>query len=161
MMRILSGPNKFLKKDLVRLIKMAIAVIGDSHFGTKSFAKHIFESQFKFFEEQLFPYLLKNNIKNIIHLGDLVHNRNTIDLWVLQNLKIRFFKWFDENGINLHVLLGNHDIFYRNTLEYNFFRENVKEFQNIIVYDKPKVIELDNYKIYMVPWIIDEKDFVK
>ena len=79
-----------------------------------------------FFETQLFPYLLKNKVKDVVHCGDIVHNRNTIDLWILQELKTRFFKWFDDNNINLHLVVGNHDLYYRSTLDYSFQKENLK-----------------------------------
>lgn len=137
-----------------------IAIISDTHFGQKSFSKSIFETQMEYFEQEFFPYILKNKIKNVFHLGDIVHNRNTIDLWILQELKTRFFKWFDNNGVKLHLLIGNHDLYYRSTLDYSFQKENLKEFFNCIIYDKETIIEIDRYTIAMVPWICDTDSYI-
>ncbi len=136
-----------------------IPFLADSHFGNKSFSKNIFQIQMNFYENQFFPYLLENNVKDVIHAGDLVHNRNTIDLWILQELKTRFFKWFEDNKINLHLLVGNHDLYYRSTLDYSFQKENLKEFNYCKVYDKNTILNIDKYTIGMIPWICDEKTF--
>lgn len=136
-----------------------IALISDTHFGSKSFSKSIFESQMYFFENQFFPFIIKNKIKDVIHLGDLVHNRNTIDLWILQELKTRFFKWFEDNNIALHLLIGNHDSYYRSTIDYSFQKENLKEFKKCVIYNENKIIELDKYMIGMIPWIYDQSNF--
>ena len=137
-----------------------IPLISDTHFGSKSFSKSVFETQMTFFESQFFPYLIKNKIKDVIHLGDLVHNRNTIDLWILQELKTRFFKWFDDNDIKLHLIVGNHDLYYRSTLDYSFQKENLNEFKNCVIYDENKIIELGKYTIGIIPWICDEEKFI-
>lgn len=134
-----------------------IAIISDIHFGQSNFNIELFNSQMEFFEQQFFPYLKENNIKHVIHCGDFFHNRNVIN-WLLYNeIKTRFFKWFDDNDIILHMILGNHDLFYRSTLKINSLSETVKEFKNIIVYDKNRTITIFPYTIGMVPWIIDKK----
>ena len=137
-----------------------IALISDTHFGQKNFSKSIFTTQMEFFEQEFFPYIIKNKIKNVFHLGDIVHNRNTIDLWILQELKTRFFKWFDDNDVKLHLLIGNHDLYYRSTLDYSFQKENLKEFKNCLIYDKETIIEIDRYTIAMVPWICDTNTYI-
>jgi DNA repair exonuclease SbcCD nuclease subunit len=136
-----------------------IAIITDTHFGQKAFSKNIFQTQLAFFEQEFFPYILKHDIKEVFCLGDIVHNRNTIDLWILQEMKRRFFKWFDDNNVNLHCLIGNHDSYFRSTIETNFLSENVTEFNNVIVYNTPKVIQIGKYLIHMVPWLVNEHEF--
>jgi hypothetical protein len=139
--------------------KYLAAIISDTHFGQKAHNKGIFESQMLFFEEQFFPYLLKNKIKDVFHLGDLVHNRNVIDLWILQQLKTRFFRWFENNKINIHCLVGNHDTYYRSSLEYSFQCENLREFEYTKIYDRPANIELGKYRIGVVPWLVDCENY--
>ena len=136
-----------------------IVFLSDSHFGTNNSSKSIFETQLSFFDDQFFPYLIENGIKEVIHLGDFVHNRNNIDLWILQELKTRFFKWFDENNIKLHILVGNHDCYFRDRISHNFLSENTNEFKNIFVYDRAKTIKIGKYSIAMIPWIVDQKTF--
>ena len=132
-----------------------IAILGDLHFFQKNHSKQIFELQMKFFEEQFFPYLLDKKIKYVIQLGDTVHNRNVVDISLLQELKLRFFKWFEENEVYFITLLGNHDIYYKNTLDVNFFAENINEYKYVVCHGKNDTMTLDGYKIGFMPWIVD------
>jgi len=136
-----------------------ITFIADLHFGSKNFNKKIFSTQMEFFENQFFPYLLENKIKDVISLGDLAHNRNMIDLFILQELKDRFFKWFEDNDVNLHLIIGNHDLQYRSTLDYNFYKENVNEYSRCIIYKEDTVVKIGKYTLGMIPWIIDTKNW--
>lgn len=136
-----------------------IAVITDSHFGARSFNKSIFRLQIGFFEDQFFPFLVKNDIKDVLFLGDFVDNRNFMDLWLMDELKARFFPWFDANGVKLHCLVGNHDTYYKNDIKPNFFGENVNEYKNVIPYEKNKIVTIDDLKIAMCPWITSYKKF--
>lgn len=136
-----------------------IPLISDTHFGNKSFSKIIFRNMISFFEDQFFPWCLKNNVKNVFHLGDLVHNRNIIDLWINQQIKTRFFQWFEDHGINLHILVGNHDLYYKTSMEYNYLAENTKEFDHIIVYENQEKIKIGKYTFLMIPWVIDPSQF--
>lgn len=135
------------------------AIISDLHLGAKNHNKSIFNTQMHFFQEQFFPYLLKHDIKTVFHLGDLAHNRNIIDLWILQELKTRFFSFFEKNKIEFITLLGNHDIYYRNTLDYSFPRENLKEFEYVKVISESTKMTLGKYTIGLVPWVIDINNF--
>jgi len=136
-----------------------IPFITDTHFGSKSFNKSVFESMMLFFEDQFFPWCLKNNIKNVIHCGDLVHNRNMIDIWINQQIKSRFFKFFQDNDINLHILVGNHDLYYKSSMEVNYLIENTREFSNIKIYSEQEKIQIGKYSFLMVPWVINDSNF--
>lgn len=129
-----------------------IALITDTHFGCKSFSRPFFLKQMKYFEEEFFPFLLKNKIKNVCHLGDIVHNRNFIDLFIIQEMRNKFFQFFDDNQINFYSLVGNHDSFFKNVIKYNF-QNNLKEFEYVKVIDEPQIIKIEGYKIGFIPWI--------
>ena len=135
------------------------SIISDAHFGQKAHSKGVFLSQMQFFHEQFFPYLLKNNIKTVFHLGDLTHNRNVIDLWILQELKTQFFSFFEKNKITFYTLLGNHDIVYRNSLSHSFPKENLNEFEYVKVIDEPTKVSIGKYTIGLMPWIVDLKNY--
>jgi len=136
-----------------------IPFISDTHFGSKSFNKIVFNNMLLFFEEQFFPWCLKHNVKHVFHLGDLVHNRNMIDLWINQQIKTRFFQWFEDNDITLHVLVGNHDLYYKTAMEFNYLAENTKEFKNIEIYDKQEKIHVGKYSFLMIPWVLNNSNF--
>lgn len=64
----------------------------------------------------------------------------------------------EEAGITLHTLIGNHDIYFRQSLSVNSTGLVLGEFKNIIVHDKPETIHLDNTSIDIIPWICDENE---
>ena len=57
---------------------MKVALITDSHFGARSDNIIFNEFFYKFWEETFFPYLKKHNIKNVIHLGDVMDRRKFV-----------------------------------------------------------------------------------
>lgn len=142
---------------------MKIAILGDTHFGARGDSL-IFSNFFKtFFSEVFFPYILENNIKQVIQLGDLFDRRKYINFVSLTEAKKYFFDPLKENGIELHVLIGNHDIYFRNTLSVNSIELLLGEYSNIRIYKNPASIFDD---IDMVPWICEENrqevmDFTK
>lgn len=137
------------------MILMILPLFNDTHFGSNKFNKNIFNTKLEFFQKQFFPYILENQVKDVVFLGDMVDNRNIIDLWILQELKSKFFQWFDDNHVTLHIIIGNHDTQFRNVNDYNFFNENVEHYEYIKVYNDPTVIRIGNYTIGMIPWITD------
>lgn len=137
---------------------MKIAIIGDIHFGIRSFDKKVFQHQLDFFKKQFFPYLLKNKIKTVIHLGDFFNDREIIDIYILNKVYDEFIEFFEENKITFYTILGNHDIYFKNTLEINSLKL-FKNLQYFKVIDKPQIIQIGKYKCYFVSWLVNPKDF--
>ena len=52
-----------------------VALFTDPHFGIKDGDDKWLSSQITFFEEEFLPYLIENDIKDIICLGDLFNDR--------------------------------------------------------------------------------------
>jgi DNA repair exonuclease SbcCD nuclease subunit len=129
--------------------------IGDIHFGVNNSNKQVFESQMEFFEVQVFPFILANKITDVMSLGDVFHDRNKVDGYIMQELKSRFFGWFERNKVNFHVIVGNHDCYYKNTLSHHMFKENFNEFKYCTYYDEITKLELGPYRFAMVPWVVD------
>jgi DNA repair exonuclease SbcCD nuclease subunit len=135
-----------------------IAVLGDLHLGNKGQSLEVFEYQMKFIETQFFPYILENNIKYVIQLGDCFHDRNKTDWCILNESKKRIFNWFDENGVELHAIVGNHDTYFKSSLEQNSLTETTKYFKNVHVYTEPTKVMIGRYTIGFNPWILDYKN---
>jgi DNA repair exonuclease SbcCD nuclease subunit len=135
-----------------------IAIISDTHFGHKNDSLFFLEESLKFFEEQFFPYLHQNNIKDVIHMGDLMDRRKYVNFNTLHQVKDRFIRFFADNNINLHITLGNHDTFYKNTNFINSINELFGDSKNIILYDKPTELQFDTLKIGIVPWITNDNE---
>ena len=96
-------------------MQMKIALINDTHFGARGDSQLFFDYFMKFFDEVFFPYLEKNNIKTIIHAGDFMDRRKFVNFSILNQVRSQFIQRLKENDIELHCILGNHDVYYRNT----------------------------------------------
>ena len=118
----------------------------------------------KFFDDVFFPYLEKNNIKTIIHAGDLMDRRKFVNFNILNQVRTKFMDRINDQDIELHCILGNHDVYYRNTNMINSIRELFSNDLNL--YEKPEVVNFDGLDIALLPWINKENeqesvDFIK
>ena len=138
---------------------MKIAILGDTHFGSRGDHK-IFHDLFdKFYTNTFFPYIKEHGIADIIQLGDLFDRRKYINFYTLSESKRYFFEPAKE--FNLNVLIGNHDIYWRESLEVNSTSLVLGEYDNINICAEPKTINIDGTSIDIIPWICeDNKDSV-
>ena len=132
---------------------MKLALINDTHAGARGDDPRFNEFFFKFWEGTFFPYLKENNIKHICHLGDVVDRRKFISFVTLNSWRKRFFDVLQTEGINMDVIVGNHDVTYKNTNEINAMHELFDHYTNINVMIEPKDMEYDGLSVAMVPWI--------
>jgi DNA repair exonuclease SbcCD nuclease subunit len=130
-------------------------VLGDVHFG-KSKGNPIFlQNQLDFFNIQLIPFMIKNKIDTIFQLGDFLDNRKTLDGYVYSNL-IELFDKLKENNIKIVFPLGNHDIYWRESLEIHLvdiFRKIYPEVFTIIT--EETFFTINNKKVAFVPWLTE------
>ena len=96
-----------------------VAIINDTHFGMRK-GSQIFHDYFeKFYTETFFPALDEAGVDTVIHLGDVFDVRKGIDYWSLDWAKRVVFDPLRERGIKVHMIVGNHDIFYKQSLKIN------------------------------------------
>lgn len=132
---------------------MKIALINDTHAGARGDNPIFNEYFFKFWENVFFPYLKENNISQICHLGDVVDRRKFINFVILNSWRKRFFDVLKREEITMDVIVGNHDVTYKNTNEINAMHELFDHYDNINVLIEPRDVEYDGTSIAMVPWI--------
>jgi len=132
---------------------MRIALINDTHAGARGDSLLFNEFFFKFWEGTFFPYLKENNIKHIVHLGDVVDRRKFINYVILNQWRTRFFDVLQREGITMDVIVGNHDVTFKNTNEINAMHELFDHYTNIQVLIAPKLNNYDGLDVLMVPWI--------
>jgi len=142
-----------------------IAFITDTHFGARNDSPLFVEYFLSFLEGQFFPYLKANNIKTVIHLGDLMDRRKYVNFFVLSQVKTRFIDYLRKNNIEFHCIIGNHDTFFKNTNDLNSVNELFGD-TGIHVYDKPVCKNIEGFDFALVPWINKENekeclDFIK
>ena len=133
-----------------------VALITDTHFGIRK-GSQIFHDYFeKFYREVFFPTLEKENITTVIHLGDCFDVRKGIDYWSLDWAKRVFFDELRARGIQAHIIIGNHDIFYKNTLRINAPGLNLSEYENVTCYSSPQDVSVEGEDVFFIPWICED-----
>lgn len=128
-----------------------IALINDLHFGIKNDSSVFLDYQNEFFSKVFFPTLKERNITHVDILGDIFDKRKSVNNQTLQSAKEMLFDVLNEMGIKTRILVGNHCIFYKNTLQVNSPRLLLEHYDNVDVIDVPS--EIGN--ILYLPWITD------
>ena len=133
---------------------MKIALINDTHWGARNDSPAFIDYFNRFYDEVFFPYLQENNIKTVIHLGDVVDRRKFINHNTAHNFKLKFWNKIDELNLDTHVIIGNHDTYYKNTNEINAL-QNLNISKTAKVYTSSQTINFDGLDILFIPWICD------
>lgn len=141
-----------------RKINTPVCILGDTHFGVRSDSRTFIDFYKKFYGEVFFPYIIEKGIKDIYQLGDLFDRRKYINFLTLEEARAYFFDKLKENDIHLHVLIGNHDIFWRDSLSVNSPNLLLKDYSNITIYENPCTINMHGEDVDIVPWICKENE---
>ena len=131
---------------------MKIAIITDSHFGARNDNQNIHDYFYKFYDDVFFPTLVERGITTCVHMGDVTDRRKFISFKTANDFRKKFINRFSELGIDLHIIIGNHDTFYKNTNEVNSMEELVGS-DRCNIYTGPEVVEFDGIPIQFMPWI--------
>ena len=131
---------------------MKIAIVTDTHFGARNDNLNFNDYFYKFYDNIFFPILKERGITTCVHMGDVVDRRKYISYRIANDFRNRFISRFKELGIDLHILIGNHDTYYKNTNEINSMDELVGR-DRVWIYSEPQVVEFDDVPIQFIPWI--------
>ena len=135
---------------------MKILLITDQHFGVRNDNQAFINLYKKFYSNIVIPFLKASKIKTVIALGDTFDRRRSINFMSLNEAKEMWFNPLEDMGVKMHMLTGNHDIYYKNTLRINAPRELLGEYGNITVHDTPTTVDFDGCPILLLPWICDD-----
>jgi len=135
---------------------MKILLITDQHFGVRNDNQAFINLYKKFYNEIVIPFIRVSKIDTVIALGDTFDKRRSINFMSLNEAKDMWFNPLEEMGVTMHMLTGNHDIYYKNTLRINAPRELLGEYGNITVHDSPTTINVGGCDILLLPWICDD-----
>lgn len=94
-------------------------------------------------------------IKTVIHLGDVVDRRKYINIQTANRLRNDFINPILERSLDFHIILGNHDVYYKNTNSINAIEELYSSCK-INVYNKALDLCIHDTNILFVPWICAE-----
>ena len=135
---------------------MKVAIITDQHFGARNDSIAFLDFFEQFYENVFFPTLDENSITTVLILGDTFDRRKYVNFYALDRAKKMFFDKLANRGIQVHMLAGNHDTYYKNTNDINSPDLLLREYDNINVIDHPATIYVDETPICMMPWICPE-----
>jgi DNA repair exonuclease SbcCD nuclease subunit len=132
---------------------MKVAIITDQHFGARKNSKLFHDYFLKFYNDIFFPTLEQYGITTVIDMGDTFDSRKGIDFSALSWAKNNYYDKLQAMGVTVHTIVGNHTAYYKNTNEVNAVDLLLREYENVSVYSEPIEVQLDNLKVFLIPWI--------
>lgn len=135
---------------------MKVALLTDTHWGTRSDNVFFLDNIKTFLDKVFFPVLDKQKIKRVIHLGDIVDRRKYINFLTAYRLRKDFIEPLQERGISLDIILGNHDIYYKQAIDVNAFDELLNNFDHIKKYTTATEVKLGQLPVLYIPWLCDQ-----
>jgi DNA repair exonuclease SbcCD nuclease subunit len=133
---------------------MKVAILTDSHFGARKGSKFIHDYFELFYKNIFFPALEEHGVQVVIHMGDAFDSRKSIDYQSLQWAKRVVFEPLSKYEV--HMIVGNHDCYYKNTNEVNSPELLLEDYSNIHKYSSPQTVKVGGIDIAFIPWICSE-----
>ena len=91
-------------------------------------------------------------------MGDAFDSRKGIEFKSLKWSKRVVFNPLKERGIKMHLMVGNHDAYYKNTNEINAVDLLLKEYDNVEVYSSPTEVSVGDLPVLFIPWINEQNE---
>jgi len=90
-------------------------------------------------------------------MGDVMDRRKYVSYKTATEFRTGFVDRFDDEGLDLHITIGNHDTYYKNTSEVNSMDEligsGLRYPGRFTVYTEPEVVDFDGLPVLLMPWI--------
>jgi DNA repair exonuclease SbcCD nuclease subunit len=135
---------------------MKVALITDTHYGVRK-GSRLFQDYFEeFYKNIFFPTLESEKIDTVIHMGDAFDSRKSIDYQSLEWSKRVVFDPL--TAYDVHMLIGNHDAYFKNTNNVNSPELLLNAYSNIKTYSSPSEITIGDLKILFIPWICQDNE---
>ncbi len=134
-----------------------IYLLGDLHFGIKNNSAEWFDIQKSFILDWFIPKIIEDgfdpNLDLLFQVGDWYHVRESTNIRI-SNGSLEIFKILsDKFKRGIHIILGNHDVYYKDKNDIHSLKEVDIIFKNITVYESPSIININGkHKILMLPW---------
>jgi len=130
---------------------MRVAIISDTHYGCRKGSKHLHDYFQKFYDDVFFPTIEAEKINTVVHMGDAFDSRKSIDYQSLEWAKRVVFDRLKKYDV--HMIIGNHDCYYKNTNNVNSPELLLQTYDNIKTYSEVTEVILDKLKVLFIPWI--------
>jgi DNA repair exonuclease SbcCD nuclease subunit len=133
---------------------MRVAILTDTHWSARK-SSRLFQDYFEqFYNNVFFPTLEQHGIDTIIHMGDAFDSRKSIDFvgldWTRKVVLEPLSKY------KVHLITGNHDVYFKNSNKLNSPELLLKDYGNITTYSEPTEVNIGGLNILLLPWINSE-----
>ena len=128
-----------------------IALVTDTHFGARLDNKAFHDHFATFFSKVFFPELKKRGIQTVLHGGDLVDKRNSINFETARRLKEDFLDPLQAIP-EVHMIAGNHDVYYKNSNEVNALSTLLSGYHYTFSTEPEDITLADGFGILWLPW---------
>lgn len=136
---------------------MKIAILNDTHCGIRNSAEIFLNNAADFYSKVFFPQCEKQGVQQIVHLGDYYDHRKFVNFKALNHNRKCFLEPMRQAGMQMDIIPGNHDTYYKNTNDLNSLKELLGYYMNEVhIIMEPTVMEYGSLKMAMIPWINPE-----
>jgi len=91
-------------------------------------------------------------------LGDAFDSRKGVDYWALDWAKENVYDRFQDLGITVYNIVGNHDAYYKNSNEINAIDTLLQQYFNVVRVSKPAEYIIEGMKTVLLPWICTDNE---
>ena len=151
----------------MRLVDIGkIFLLGDLHLGIRNNSIDWSSSQssflIDFFCKKIDELGFDPKRDILIQEGDWFHNREHTNnrIW---NDSLRVFEALSKKfPRGIYIILGNHDVYYKDNNSIHSLKGIEKIFPNVHVFEKPEILTINEiHRFLMLPWIEDEVKITK
>jgi hypothetical protein len=134
-----------------------IYILGDLHLGVKNASIEWSDIQSDFLVNTFIEAIDKDGFDPetdiLIQVGDWHHVRESTNVRI-QGASLNIAKVLcNKFKRGVHVILGNHDVYYKDQNDVHSLVGFNEIFDNFHVYESPKILNLNSHKFLMLPWI--------
>ena len=130
---------------------MKIAIITDQHLDGRKGSLPFWNFFQRFYDEIFFPTLEREGITTVLDLGDTFDNRKSLDFNTFARIKTNYFDRL--RAYDVHMILGNHTTYYKNSSHINSPELLLEQYDNIKVYSDPHECSFGGKNFLLLPWI--------
>lgn len=128
-----------------------VACFTDIHFGNKANSR-LFNSDCEDFVKWFIKQAKANNCETCIFLGDWHHHRSGVNVSTL-NYTVSNIGFLSEAFENVYMIMGNHDLFYREKREIHSL-PFANQWDNVHIINDETFVKDD---VAIIPWLVEDE----
>tara|TARA_Y100001951_G_C11298033_1_gene277392 strand:+ start:15524 stop:16570 length:1047 start_codon:yes stop_codon:yes gene_type:complete len=130
-------------------------LLGDMHVGATKDSPYVY----KIIEhglKQVVEYAKKHNIRRLIQAGDWFDTRKAVSQVAMEFNRYVVMPMLESQFTEIIVLVGNHDMHYRQKISPNSVEELLGDYDSVTVVDTPMTLDMGKFQFDLFPWMCDE-----